>query len=1122
MSERPLIAKIADVGFLLFFVLYTAGSIVWLLSGLPPILASRVPAVHETLHRWGAGDRGYVVVSERGLEQKASAASRPVRARDLAVPAGAQVVIWFENDDPDVAQNLAIYKDGRPVPGIPRGPTTTNHAPTEYRFTAPAPGDYILWAELHPSTPVRLAVVEADREIPTWVRRIPGLTTMAAGAALDSHIVEPAGKVVLQYLFSLLNIGLGVLLIRLRPRDLAARLLALGMVGTAAVFNFQAHSAMEQMPGLALRLHDNYHIAAGLAYVYALLVFPDGKLAFRWSRPRWFKWPLRALYVVAITAVVVFYRSRLHGDPAGFVLFFGVLIPIAGVTSQVFRLRQASSAAQHEQSRLLIWALTLALGAALVLVGLRLAIDEAGLDATTVRELDGLAFLVFPVLFAAIPVTLTAVLVRYRLWDIDRVINQTLVYGTLTGVLGLAFVASVAVLQRLLGPITRQSDLVHVASTLAVAALFRPARDRIQAFIDQRFYRSKYDAAKTLEAFSARLRDEIDLDTVTRELLAAAQVTMQPAQMALWLRPQDGSVAEEREVMRLAAGPEGGDRGAADGDGSVGMTVFARSVGRAARWALRGGERGSQPARAPAPGSPRRAEVVPVEIARDDPIVAHLQATAGPIVIDEPQLASPGRDALRAAGMRLVIPLVSQGELIGLLGLGPRLNERDYASDDRKLLEDLAGRAAPALRISQLVRQLMRQQAVELRARERIEQELRVAQLIQRQFLPRDLPELPGWQVAAYYQPARAVGGDFYDFIELPDGLVGLVCGDVTDKGVPAALVMATTHSILRGDASRLVSPGKVLERANELLLAEIPAQMFVTCLYGVLDPGTGRLRYANAGHNPPYVQTADGVVELRATGMPLGLMPAMDYEEREATLAPGDTLLLHSDGLVEAHDPKRRMFGFPRLKALVGECPGGRELIDGLLGELRGFTGPGWEQEDDITLVTVQRAALPAVLGSSASVGAGVRDPGASVLAEFSIPSEPSNERFVMARVTEAVADLDLSVERLERLKTAVAEAVMNAIEHGNRNRPELAVDVAVVASASVLSVRVTDHGGGHPIPEPETPDLDAKLAGRQPPSGWGLFLIKNMVDELAVTGDERHHTVELIFHLKGAGERT
>src|SRR6266545_1856677 len=169
---------------------------------------------------------------------------------------------------------------------------------------------------------------------------------------------------------------------------------------------------------------------------------------------------------------------------------------------------------------------------------------------------------------------------------------------------------------------------------------------------------------------------------------------------------------------------------------------------------------------------------------------------------------------------------------VDLLRLGPRRSEQEYSHDDRKLLDDLAAHAAPAVRVAQLVRQ----QQAEIRDRERIEQELKVAQLIQQQFLPRELPDLPGWHVAAYYRPARAVGGDFYDFIDLPDGKVGIVVGDVTDKGVPAALVMATTHTVLRGEALRLVAPGEVLKRANELLLDEMPPNMFVTCLYAVLD----------------------------------------------------------------------------------------------------------------------------------------------------------------------------------------------------------------------------------------------------------------------------------------------
>jgi serine phosphatase RsbU (regulator of sigma subunit) len=241
--------------------------------------------------------------------------------------------------------------------------------------------------------------------------------------------------------------------------------------------------------------------------------------------------------------------------------------------------------------------------------------------------------------------------------------------------------------------------------------------------------------------------------------------------------------------------------------------------------------------------------------------------------------------------------------------------------------------------------------------RQREARELSAARVIQRQLLPKELPALSGWRVAAYYQPAREVGGDFYDFLELPDGQLALITGDVTDKGIPAALVMATTHSILRGDAPGLVSPSAMLERANDRLYPDIPAHMFVTCLYAVLDPISGRLRYANAGHNLPYAATADGVTELRATGMPLGAMPGMTYEENEAYLAPGDSILLHSDGLVEAHNRLGEMFGFPRLQKIVENSSGGEHLIEECLTELKEFAGRDWEQEDDITLLTLERS---------------------------------------------------------------------------------------------------------------------------------------------------------------------
>ncbi len=495
-----------------------------------------------------------------------------------------------------------------------------------------------------------------------------------------------------------------------------------------------------------------------------------------------------------------------------------------------------------------------------------------------------------------------------------------------------------------------------------------------------------------------------------------------------------------------------------------------------------------------------------LEISPNDPIVAYFQSATGPVAIDSLELDSPALARLKEAGVQLAAPLVSQGELVGVLNLGPRLSGQDYSSDDRKLLDSLASQAAPALQVAQLVRR----QEAEARSRERIEQELRVATLIQQNFLPKHLPDLPGWQVSTHYRPAREVGGDFYDFLELPGDQLGIVIGDVTDKGVPAAMVMAATRSVLRASAQRIIAPGEVLSRVNDLMCPDMPPKMFVTCLYGVLDIASGLFRFANAGHNLPYVRTAAGTSELRATGMPLGLMPGIEYEETEGVLEPGQTMLLHSDGVAEAHGAGGEMFGFPRLMDVVGARRGGADVIGRVLAELERFTPDGWEQEDDITLVAVRRD------------GPGELKPQLPVVDEtFSIPSVPGNERMASERVAEAVAPLRLEPARLEKLKTAVAEAAMNAIEHGNESNVDLLVGVAVRAGSDALSVRITDRGGARPVAAAEQPDLEAKLEGLQKPRGWGLFLIQAMVDEVRVESDGDDHTIELIMQLEeGANE--
>jgi serine phosphatase RsbU (regulator of sigma subunit) len=315
-------------------------------------------------------------------------------------------------------------------------------------------------------------------------------------------------------------------------------------------------------------------------------------------------------------------------------------------------------------------------------------------------------------------------------------------------------------------------------------------------------------------------------------------------------------------------------------------------------------------------------------------------------------------DEMQEANISLLCaPLRTEKGVFGAIVMMGHADQQ-FTAGDLKLVNAIAMQTAPAIEIATL-------HQFELE-KVRLERDLHTAYQVQSGLLPQKMPVLEGWNVAAYWQPARIVSGDFYDFIKFPGGTLGFAIADVTDKGMPAALVMANTRSVLHAVAISAgrrghESPGKILARANNLLCEDMPMNMFVTCQLAILDPLSGQVSFANAGHNLPYQRTAHGTFQLYATGQPLGLFTNITYEEKETILDHGESFLMYSDGLTEAHNPQGEMFDYPRLHSLLEYEPGtiplvGEDLIRFLMQKLAEFTGPNLEQEDDVTLLTLTR----------------------------------------------------------------------------------------------------------------------------------------------------------------------
>jgi len=315
-----------------------------------------------------------------------------------------------------------------------------------------------------------------------------------------------------------------------------------------------------------------------------------------------------------------------------------------------------------------------------------------------------------------------------------------------------------------------------------------------------------------------------------------------------------------------------------------------------------------------------------------------------------PRLRPPLENEAPPDGDRLLIalPISIRNDLYGVLLLEEANGGRRFRARRIEIITGIAQQIGLAIQNDRLQREMV--------LRERLETEVQLARQIQQTFIPQTLPQYPAWQLAARWQTARQVGGDFYDVFELPNRRLGLFIADVADKGVPAALFMALTRTLVRAAVIETTSPARALQRVNELLIPDTQQGMFVSAVYAVVDLETGTLTYANAGHNPPLWIRQGTVERLTRTAVVLGVTTDTPITERSITLQPGDTVFFYTDGLTEAFAADDEMFGEKRLIEIVSSQPAtsAEELLDILEARLNEFLDLS-ALSDDLTMLVLR-----------------------------------------------------------------------------------------------------------------------------------------------------------------------
>ncbi|RPI13272.1 MAG: hypothetical protein EHM58_18805 [Ignavibacteriae bacterium] len=512
-------------------------------------------------------------------------------------------------------------------------------------------------------------------------------------------------------------------------------------------------------------------------------------------------------------------------------------------------------------------------------------------------------YLLLPgLLLIVLPISFGYSIFKYRLMDTELLIKKSIIYGTVTTTIASIYILLVFGAGSLLQDYLGHSDdnALGLAALIIIAFVFDPIKKRVQNWVDRIFYREKYNYQKALLDFSRILPLQINLKQIVDSVVDTISTTMHIEKIAGVL------FDEKREGI-----------------------CFSRNI--------------------------------PYELCNysrePQGILALLDSRKAPInastLVDERHYYNVSDEEIEKivkSGIQLIVPMVVKSNVIGFLSTGPKLSEKVYSQEDIDLLFTVANQTAIAIENARLVEKE--------KTLFKVQQEIKLASTIQSEWIPKSAPSIPGFDIAGKTIPAEVVGGDYFDFIEIDDKSHAFCIGDVSGKGLPAALLMANMQAILRSQAMANTNTINCIEQTNKLIYTSSTEEMFVTLFYSILDIKNKILTYTNAGHNYPVLFPKDdkNMKMLSEGGLALGVQKEVNYGNCSITINSGDVIVMYTDGITEAFNRKGEQYGEERLYNAMFKCLNisSQDIIEYILEDVQKFAS-GIPVHDDMTLVVIK-----------------------------------------------------------------------------------------------------------------------------------------------------------------------